>query len=61
MKIDCNSCTQKPLACGDCVVTLFLSMPSQDGELMECESEAISVLAQVGLVPKLRMEQASGE
>jgi hypothetical protein len=61
MKIDCNTCTQKPIACGDCVVTLFLAMPSQDGELMECESEAISVLAQVGLVPKLRMEKASGE
>lgn len=61
MKIDCDSCTQKPIACSDCVVTLFLSIPSLDGELQECESEAISVLATVGLVPKLRMRAASGE
>lgn len=61
MKIDCNSCTQRPIACGDCVVSLFLSLPSQDGELLESESQAFSVLADVGLVPKLRMEQASGE
>ena len=61
MKIDCGSCTQKPVACSDCVVTLFLSMPSLDGELQTPESDAISVLAQVGLVPKLRMTKASGE
>ena len=61
MKIDCATCTQKPVACGDCVVTLFLSLPSQDGELQPCESDAIDVLAQVGLVPKLRMQKASGE
>lgn len=61
MKIDCDSCTQRPAACGECVVSLFLSMPSQDGELESCESQAIEVLASVGLVPKLRMQQASGE
>ncbi|MCX6403426.1 MAG: hypothetical protein NT032_05880 [Actinobacteria bacterium] len=43
------------------MVTLFLSLPSQDGELQPCESEAFDVLAQVGLVPKLRMQKASGE
>jgi hypothetical protein len=61
MKIDCDSCTQRPVACGECVVSLFLSMPSQDGELETCESQAIEVLANVGLVPKIRMQQASGE
>lgn len=61
MKIDCDSCTQKPAACGECVVTLFLSMPSQDGQLEEVETGAISVLAQVGLVPKIQMKSASGE
>ena len=28
MKIDCDSCAVKDIACGDCVVNLFLSLPA---------------------------------
>ncbi|WP_123369810.1 hypothetical protein [Cellulomonas sp. PhB150] len=65
MIIDCESCTARPVACGDCVVT-FLTIGSpraavgaSDGvDLDVAEQHAIGVLAASGLVPPLRMDPA---
>ena len=64
MMIDCESCTARPVACGDCVVT-FLTIGhaspvvGADGiDLDSAEQRAIGVLAASGLVPPLRMDPA---
>ena len=55
MLIDCDSCTVRGLACGDCVVTVLLGVPPVGVELDAAEQAAISVLADQGLVPPLRL------
>jgi len=71
MMIDCGSCAVRGQACADCVVT-FLTIPvraSAGGDpasagavdavdLDAAERGAISVLAESGLVPPLRMRPA---
>ena len=59
MRIDCESCEVKPLACGDCVVTVLLGSAPEGVELDSEEQAAIGVLAQIGLVPPLRLRRAS--
>lgn len=58
MIIDCDTCTVRGLACGDCVVAVLLGAPpALDAE----EQRAIGVLASSGLVPPLRLaKQESG-
>lgn len=54
MVIDCDTCVMRRLACHDCVVTVLLGVPPElsfDAE----EQRALSVLADSGLVPRLRM------
>ncbi len=59
MLIDCDSCTARPLACADCVVTVLLGTPaSAPPDLDEAEQVAIGVLAGSGLVPPLRLQRA---
>lgn len=54
MIIDCDTCTVRGLACGDCVVAVLLGAPpALDVE----EQRAIGVLASSGLVPPLRLAQ----
>jgi hypothetical protein len=53
--IDCDSCAVRGLACGDCVVTVLLGVPPAGVELDAAEQAAISVLADQGLVPPLRL------
>jgi hypothetical protein len=53
--IDCDSCTVRGLACGDCVVTVLLGVPPAGVELDEAEQAAIGALAAQGLVPPLRL------
>jgi hypothetical protein len=59
MLIDCDTCTVRGTACGDCVVTVLLGAPAAgagDGvELDGAEQAAIAVLAGSGLVPPLRL------
>lgn len=53
-RIDCDTCAVRGLACHDCVVTVLLGPPPEltfDDE----EQRALSVLAQGGLVPPLRL------
>jgi hypothetical protein len=55
MLIDCDRCAVRGLACGDCVVTVLLGAPPEGVSLDTDEREAISVLAESGLVPPLRL------
>jgi hypothetical protein len=59
--IDCDSCTMRGLACGDCVVTVLLGAPPDGVELDAAEQAAISALAEHGLVPPLRLVTSSGK
>jgi hypothetical protein len=54
VRIDCDSCLVRGLACHDCVVTVLLGPPPElsfDND----EQQAFEVLASSGLVPPLRM------
>ena len=54
VRIDCDTCLVRGLACHDCVVTVLLGPPPElsfDAE----EQQALEVLAESGLVPPLRM------
>ena len=55
MLIDCDGCAVRDLACGDCVVTVLLGAPPGGVEVDEGEQRALSVLADSGLVPRLRL------
>ena len=53
-RIDCDTCVVRGLHCHDCVVTVLLGPPPElafDAE----EQRALAVLADSGLVPRLRM------
>jgi len=53
VRIDCDTCVVRGHACHDCVVTVLLGPPP---ELMGTEERrALDVLADVGLVPPLRL------
>lgn len=57
MLIDCEQCAMRDTsACDDCVVTCLLG----DGpvEMSDTQMEAIEMLADNGLVPKLRLVPA---
>jgi hypothetical protein len=64
MIIDCDRCEMRNIACDDCVVSVLLAAPpaveTGDIEWGEDESGAIRALAQVGLVPPLRMRSSRG-
>ena len=66
MLIDCGSCALAGLACGDCVVSVLLGMPGQEqpaSEVAEVPAEhasALTVLADAGLVPPLRLVPKAG-
>ncbi len=54
MLIDCSQCAMEHTsACDDCVVTFLLGTGPVD--LSETESEAVANLAEVGLIPHLRL------
>lgn len=52
MIVDCDTCTVRGPACGDCVVTVLLGAPPAWGV---DEQRALGVLADSGLVPPLRL------
>jgi len=62
MLIDCDSCTERPRACGECVVSVLLGMPGERApgpgpELDADERGALEVLAGAGMVPPLRLQR----
>ena len=73
MIVDCNECVVRGPACEDCVVTVLLGEPvvgiPPDYEaatghavlsLEQEEERAIGVLADSGLVPRLRLVKVAG-
>jgi hypothetical protein len=54
LRIDCDTCLVRGLACHDCVVTVLLGPPPETG-FDDDEQRALAVLADSGLVPHLRM------
>lgn len=54
LHIDCDTCLVRGLACHDCVVTALLG-PPDELSLDNDEQRALSVLADSGLVPPLRL------
>ena len=55
MLIDCDECAVRDLACGECVVTVLLRAPASAVEVDDRERRALDVLADSGLVPRLRL------
>ncbi|QCB51493.1 hypothetical protein E5720_19535 [Rhodococcus sp. PAMC28707] len=68
MMVDCSDCRVRDIACGDCVVTVLLGAPGVAGsagvdvwsatskiDIDQAELGAVGVLAEVGLVPYLRL------
>jgi hypothetical protein len=53
--IDCDGCVMRDLACDDCVVTALLGAPPGGVEMDDGERRALDVLADSGLVPRLRL------
>ena len=55
MLIDCDGCAMRDLACADCVVTVLLGGPPGAVDVDDEERRALDVLADSGLVPRLRL------
>lgn len=55
MLIDCDACSARGPACGECVVSVMLGAPPEGVEVDETERRALEVLAGSGLVPRLRL------
>jgi hypothetical protein len=50
--IDCEDCAVRGPGCRDCVISVLLGVPET---LQQDERAALEVLAEVGLVPRLRL------
>ncbi len=55
MLIDCDGCAVRDLACTDCVMTVLLGGPPGAVDVDDEERRALDVLADSGLVPRLRL------
>jgi len=53
--IDCDGCAMRDLACGECVVSVLLEDTGSAHEVDEGARRALDVLADSGLVPRLRL------
>lgn len=56
MRIDCDECAmQHTTTCNDCVVTVLLRETAEPLEIDTAEAVALNVMADAGLVPRLRL------
>jgi hypothetical protein len=55
MLVDCDSCVVRGAACGGCLVSVVLGAPPAGVELDDEERRALAVLADAGMVPRLRL------
>jgi hypothetical protein len=62
MRIDCDECRmQHTSACEDCVVTFVVNREPGDALVIDAEEErAVRLLANAGLLPRLRHERRAG-
>jgi hypothetical protein len=70
MVIDCDTCVMRDVACGGCVVSFLTIAPTEvesapapalvRTELTPAEDRALTVLAESGLVPPLRLAHRTG-
>ena len=59
MLVDCHACAVRGPACGECVVSVLLGVPGEQGdELAPDERAALDALAGGGLLPPLRLVHA---
>lgn len=59
MIVDCDRCVVRGRACSDCVVSVLLG-PPENVELDPTERRALEVLADAGMVPRLRLVTDDG-
>jgi len=59
MLVNCDNCEVRGSACAGCVVTVLLGAPPNGVELDESERRALAVLADAGMVPRLRLVSPS--
>ena len=55
LHVDCDTCTARGPACGDCLVSVLLGTPTSGVDLNREERIALGALAASGLVPPLRL------
>ncbi|MBO2452575.1 hypothetical protein J4573_36170 [Actinomadura barringtoniae] len=64
MLIDCDGCQVRGTGCGDCVVTTLLAAPATapagEVDIDEEERRALQVLADLDMVPPLRLAHRRG-
>ncbi|HET6213914.1 MAG TPA: hypothetical protein VFE14_13705 [Micromonosporaceae bacterium] len=60
MLVDCDNCSVRGRACAGCVVSVMLGAPPDGVELDEVEQRALRVLADAGMVPRLRLVPGGG-
>jgi hypothetical protein len=57
--ISCASCLAESAECGDCVMAYLLEpAPSRPVSFSQEEKDALMVMAEVGLIPQLRLVAA---
>ena len=59
LRVDCDTCAARGLACSDCVVSVLLGAPGGVVHLDRDEQAALEALADSGLVPPLRLIQGA--
>jgi hypothetical protein len=60
MIVDCDRCAVRGRACHDCAITVLLGAPPDGVGLDGTERRALHTLAEAGLIPPLRLVDASG-
>lgn len=59
MLVDCDTCTARGPACGECVVSVLLGAPRAEVDhLADDERAALDAMAAGGLLPPLRLVHA---
>jgi hypothetical protein len=59
MRVNCGDCTVRGIACPECVIGSLLLAPPGTAEFDGGELDALTVLAEAGLVPPLRWSARS--
>jgi hypothetical protein len=55
MHVDCDTCAVRGSACAECVISVRLGAPPEGVQLSAEERRALHVLADAGMLPRLRL------